>query len=76
VTSGERIASLSLGAQPRAKLYTLPDARGFLTVSESGGLIVAHPLFENPRDLVDYLAREFPELLTPEQRRAYFIEQQ
>jgi len=73
VTSGVRIASLSLGAQPQAKLFTLAGGRGFFTVNK-GGLIVAHPLFEDPHDLVAYLAREFPEPLTPEQRRAYFID--
>ncbi len=73
VASGVRIALLSLGAQPQAKLFTLAGGRGFFTVNK-GGLIVAHPLFEDPDDLVAYLAREFPEPLTPEQRRAYFID--
>jgi hypothetical protein len=31
-------------------------------------------VFENPQDLIAYLAREFPEPLTPQQRRAFFIE--
>ena len=35
---------------------------------------MVHPVFQDVQDLIAYLAREFPEPLTPRQRRAYFIE--
>jgi WD40 repeat protein len=73
VASGDPIASLSLGGQAETRQFTLPSGQGFFTIDKSG-LIVVHPIFENPQDLIAYLAREFPERLTPEQRRAYFIE--
>jgi WD40 repeat protein len=75
VASGDPIASLSLGGQAETRQFTLPNGQGFFTIDKSG-LIVVHPIFENPQDLIAYLARKFPERLTPEQHRAYFIEQQ
>ena len=71
--SGERLASASLGSQVSPRLRALPDGRGFATIDQSGRILV-HPVFESTGDLIAYLAREFPEPLTPAQRRAYFIE--
>jgi WD40 repeat protein len=73
VASANPIASLSLGGQSEARQFTLSNGQGFFTIDKSG-LIVVHPIFENPQGLLAYLASEFPDRLTPEQRRAYFIE--
>jgi hypothetical protein len=73
VASGEPIASLSLGGRAEAKQFALPNGRGFFTIDKTG-LIVVHPIFENSQDLTAYLAREFPERLTAQQRHVYFIE--
>ena len=73
VVSGQRIASISLSSQPNARLFPVPDGRALATVDDSGRILL-HPVFEDPADLISYLAREFPGKLTPAQRRAYFIE--
>jgi WD40 repeat protein len=72
VDNGARIAAISLGNQPGAKLFALANGHGFVTV-DTGGRIVVHPVFENPEDFVAYLAKEFPDQLTPAQKRYYFI---
>ena len=72
VDNGTRIAAISLGNQPGAKLFALANGHGFVTV-DTGGRIVVHPVFENPEDFVAYLAKEFPDQLTPAQKRYYFI---
>lgn len=71
--SGERIASIGLNGQASPRLAALDDGRGFATMDKSGRLIV-HPVFEADTDLVAFLVQKFPEMLTPAQRRAYFIE--
>ena len=71
--SGERIASIGLNGQASPRLAALRNGRGFATVDKSGRLTV-HPVFEADMGLVAFLARNFPEMLTPAQRRAYFIE--
>jgi hypothetical protein len=73
VATGARIASISLVYAGIPKLAPLANGRGFATVEQTGRIAV-YPLFENPHDLIAYLAREFPERLTPAQRRAYFID--
>jgi len=73
VASGVRIADISLNASSGPKLARLNAGQGFATVDASGRIGV-HPVFQHPIDLIRYLAREFPDELTPEQRRAYFIE--
>jgi WD40 repeat protein/cytoskeletal protein RodZ len=73
VATGERLTSLSLGGQPSPRLIQLSSGQGFATI-DKGGRILVHPIFQDWQDLVSYLAREFPESLTPKQRRAYFIE--
>lgn len=72
VDNGERLAAISLSNQANPKLYALADGRGFVTV-DTGGSIVVHPVFENNEDFVAYLAKEFPDQLTPAQKRFYFI---
>jgi WD40 repeat protein len=72
VDDGARIAAISLGNQPGAKLFALANGHGFVTV-DNGGRIVVHPVFENPEDFVAYLTKEFPDQLTPAQKRFYFI---
>ena len=72
VDDGTRIAAISLSNQPGAKLFALANGHGFVTV-DTGGRIVVHPVFENPEDFVAYLAKEFPDQLTPAQKRYYFI---
>ncbi len=73
VASGERLASISLSGQLEPKTFPLPDGHGFLTIEKFGHIIV-NPVFEDDKDFIAYLAREFPEKLTPAQRRAYFLE--
>ena len=72
VDNGSRIAAISLSNQPGAKLFALANGRGFVTV-DTGGRIVVHPVFENSEDFLAYLAKEFPDQLTPAQKRFYFI---
>jgi len=72
--TGMRIASIGLNSQPASpQLVSRDDGHGFITI-DKGGRILVHPVFENDQDLIGYLAREFPENLTPAQRRAFFIE--
>jgi WD40 repeat protein len=71
--TGQRIASISLNAQDSPQLVRLENGRGFVTI-DKGGRILVHPVFENDQDLIAYLAQQFPEGLTPAQRRAYFID--
>jgi hypothetical protein len=71
--TGERLASISLGAHVSPRLVALPSGLGFATI-EDGGRMAVHPIFQNAADLIAYLAREYPEPLTPNQRRTYFLE--
>jgi hypothetical protein len=71
--SGERLLSVGLRGQVSPRLRHLANGRGFATIDQTG-IIRVHPVFEDTQDLIRYLAREFPEPLTAEQRRAYFIE--
>ncbi|TAK47255.1 MAG: hypothetical protein EPO23_12515 [Xanthobacteraceae bacterium] len=73
VEDGSRIAAISLSNQPSAKLFPLSNGRGFVTVDPAGRIIV-HPAFEESDDFIAYLAEEFPDRLTPAQKRFYFIE--
>ena len=73
VATDTRLASISLSNQISPELVNLADGHGFVTVDKRG-LILVHPVFENDEDLISYLARKFPERLTPAQRRAYFIQ--
>ena len=73
VATGERLLSVSLGIQVSPRLRRLNNGQGFATLDQSGRILV-HPVFENAQDLIAHLAREYPEPLTPAQRRAYFIE--
>jgi WD40 repeat protein len=73
VQDGSRIAAIGLSNQPSAKLFPLSNGSGFATVDPSGRIIV-HPVFEEPDDFIAYLAKEFPDKLTPAQKRFYFIE--
>jgi WD40 repeat protein len=70
---GTRIASITLSGQVSPQLVSLANARGFTTIDKSGRLII-HPVFEDDKDLIAFLAHNFPEGLTAAQRRAYFIE--
>ena len=72
VDNGARLAAISLSNQANPKLYALADGRGFVTI-DTGGRIVVHPVFEKSQDFVAYLAKEFPDQLTPAQKRFYFI---
>jgi WD40 repeat protein len=72
IEQGARIAAISLGNQSDAKLFALADGHSFVTI-DTGGRIVVHPVFENPEDFMAYLAKEFPDQLTPAQKRLYFI---
>ena len=54
-------------------LVRLESGHGFATVDKSGRIIV-RSTFTIVDDLVAYLKQNFPERLTPEQRRAFFIE--
>ncbi len=73
VATGQRIASIPLTYQGGPKLARLSSGHGFAALDPTGRIVV-DPIFDNPRDLIAYLAREFPEGLTPAQRRAYFVE--
>jgi WD40 repeat protein len=73
VDNGSRIAAISLSNQPGAKLFALANGRGFVTI-DTGGRIVVHPVFENSEDFLAYLTKEFPDQLTPAQKRFYFID--
>jgi WD40 repeat protein len=73
VATGERLINLSLNSQASPQLRPLSDGKGFATI-DKGGRIFVHPVFQDWQDLVSYLAREFPERLTPNQRRAFFID--
>ena len=72
--TGDRLVSVALRGQVGPRLRHLANGQGFATMDEKTGLIRVHPVFEDVQDLLRYLAREFPEPLTPEQRRAYFLE--
>ena len=72
-STGTRIVSISLNNQTSPQLVRLDDGDGFATIDDRG-LLVVHPVFERIPDLIAYLAREFPQGLTPAQRRMYFIE--
>jgi hypothetical protein len=73
VATGERLVSVSLGSEAAPRLRRLNNGQGFATIDQTGRILV-HPVFQDVQDLIAYLAREFPEPLTPRQRRAYFIE--
>ena len=73
VATGERLVSVSLSSQASPRLRRLNNGHGFATIDQTGRIMV-HPVFQDVQDLIAYLAREFPEPLTPRQRRAYFIE--
>jgi hypothetical protein len=71
--TGEHVMGLSLGSQSAAQLHALKNGKGFATIDTTGRIMV-HPFFQDWRDLIAYLAREFPEALTTGQQRAFFIE--
>jgi hypothetical protein len=73
VATGERLLSVSLVGQESPRLRRLSNGRGFATIDQVGRIMV-HPVFQDVQDLIAYLAHEFPEPLTPSQRRTYFIE--
>jgi len=71
--SGTRVASVGLNSQTSPKIVRLDNGHGFVTIDKSGRILV-HPVFEDDQELISYLAHEFPEGLTPAQRRTYFID--
>ncbi|MBG1233903.1 toll/interleukin-1 receptor domain-containing protein [Aestuariivirga litoralis] len=73
IATGEQLADISLNEAYKPKIYALPDGHGYLTISETGHVVV-NPVFEKDEDFIAYLAREYPDRLTPAQRRAYFLE--
>ena len=73
VSSGDRLISVLLRNQVSPRVHRLVNGEGFATIDRTGTIQV-HPIFERTSDLIAYLAREFPDPLTPEQRRMYFIE--
>jgi hypothetical protein len=72
-TTGERLAGDSLASQVAPKLARLEDGHGFATIDKTGRIIV-HPMFQEVEDLIAYLKEQFPDGLTPRQRRAFFLE--
>jgi WD40 repeat protein len=73
VEDGSRLARISLSNQAAPKLFALTNGRGFVTI-DNGGRIVVHPVFEKTDDFIGYLSKEFPQPLTPAQKRAFFID--
>jgi WD40 repeat protein len=73
LTTGERLAGDSLASQVSPKLARLENGHGFATIDKTGRIIV-HPMFQKLEDLMVYLKEQFPDELTPMQRRAFFLE--
>jgi hypothetical protein len=73
VPTGEQMMSVSLGTQSAPRLHALQNGKGFATI-DGGGRISVHPFFQDWRELIAYLGREFPDALTPRQRRMFFID--
>jgi WD40 repeat protein len=73
LATGERVAGDSLASQVSPKLARLENGHGFATIDKSGRIIV-HPMFQDVEDLIAYLKEQFPDGLTPKQRRAFFLE--
>jgi len=71
-TSAEPVARIGLGDQVDPALVALESGVGFATIGN--GHVLVHPVFEKAEDLIAYLAREFPDPLSPQQRRFFFIQ--